>query len=125
MRIRRTDLEMIAGSKESITYEKYDVQLDDENKPISETLGAFGATDTITLTVKVNKEDTTNVLQKTATITDGKAVFTLASSDTVNLDEGTYIYDVFWQEVGSDPICLVPPSNFTIVQSVNFTPTGS
>lgn len=125
MRIRRTDLEMIAGVKESITYKKYDITLNDENKPISKVLGAFSATDVITLTIKVNKGDATNVLQKTATITDGTAVFDFASADTVNLDEGTYIYDVFWTELNSDPVCLVPPSNFTIVQSVNYTSQGS
>ena len=124
MNIYRTDLEMYAGTGDTIIYRKNIGTYNDQGKLISKTLSSFVATDTLEFTVKVIKDDVVPTIFKYGILSDGTMEVVLTALDT-QIAEGTYIYDVFYTELGQDPICIVPPSNFSIIASVNYTPTGS
>lgn len=116
MRIREKDLEILAGTQESITYIRYDRTYDDNGVLGTKVLGSFvQGEDVITFKVYPSLEDNLPVITKIATITDGKAVISLLGTDTATLEPKTYIYDVFWVHLSESPICLVAPSNFEIV----------
>jgi len=124
MRIRRTDLEFLQGVGDSWGYKKYVGTFDDEGKLLSKTLSSFIASDEVTLVVKLNKSDYVPVIEKTATIVDGVAWFTLTDLD-MSIAQGIYGYDVFYTELGHQKIPLIYPSNFEVVENNHYESVGS
>lgn len=125
MRIRGTDLEMIAGVGETITYRKWLKTYDEEGVLLSRVRDYFPSNAIIEFTVKLNKDDISPIILIQADIIDGNAVISLLEAHTLGLGDCSYIYDVFDKTVAIEPVCLVAPSNFEIVGSVNYTPQGS
>jgi hypothetical protein len=124
MRIKRTDLEFLQGVGDTWGYKKYVGTFDDEGKLLSKTLSSFVASDVITLVVKLNKSDVIPVIEKTATIVDGVAWFTLTDLD-LSIAQGIYGYDVFYTELGKQKIPLIYPSNFEVVENNHYESVGS
>lgn len=116
MRIRGTDLEILAGSGESITYIRYDRTFNDEGVLGAKVKGSFvSGEDVITFKVYASTDDNIAIITKTADIIDGKACISLLESDTNDIYPTSYIYDVFWEHLTDEPLCLVAPSNFDVV----------
>lgn len=115
MKIRGTDLEILAGSEDSLTYVKWDLTYDDNGKLVSEVEGEFDETDVITMNIYASSDDNTVILSKVADIIDGKACISLLEADTTTLTPNTYIYDIFCESLTTGSICLIAPSNFEIV----------
>lgn len=125
MRIRGTDLEMIAGVKETITYRKWLKTYDEDGKLLSRVRDYFPSDAIVEFTAKYNKDDTSPIILIQADIIDGNAVISLLEAHTLGLTDVSLLYDLFDKSIATSPICLIAPSNLEIVGSVNYTPQGS
>lgn len=113
MEIRGTDIEINAGSGESITYKRVDKTYDDDGKLISKVDGVFVDGEDV---IEFKIYDEAGIISTiTCDIIDGKAVATFTSALTIPLEPKTYTYDVFWTHLTDDPICIIKPANFEVV----------
>ena len=106
MKVSGKNLSMTRGDTESLTVSVKDTP--------------FQAGDTVFFTVRP-KVCAPIALQKIATtFTDGKAVFSIAPSDTEGLPFGSYVYDIQWTKANGDVVTIVKPSIFTIAEEVTY-----
>lgn len=125
MKIRGTDLEILSGSGETLTYFKF-TRTYDTNGVLSPRVRAyFDSNDFITMTVKTNIDDVIPVITKYATIIDGNAIISLLGDDTNTLSEGTYIYDIKCVHATDEPYFIVAPSNFEVIKTSESYVEGS
>jgi hypothetical protein len=76
--------------------------------------------DTVYFTVKSSIKSTTELISKAVTsfTEDGKALVEISSSDTANLADGKYVYDVRIATVHNEVFTIIPPSIFEITEVV-------
>ena len=110
MTVTGNSLAMVRGDTEAIT-----VSLTEDGVAKPLTTG-----DTVYMTVKRSVNKTEKVLQKIITaFTDGKALISIAPTDTADLSFGDYVYDI-QINLSDGTVKTVVSSTFTIMPEVTY-----